>query len=158
MGVVPNEPGPAAGRPVSRDPNGEVLVFIYGSHLRGETNHALIGHARFLAEVRTSRAYELVDMGGFPALVNGTDRSTVVGEVYGVDPSTLLMMDEQEDHPVFYRRQRIEIDLTGEATGVLQGREVVAYVLPEKKAANYPRIASGDWRLRASAGPSSAAS
>lgn len=86
----------------------------------------------------TEPRYQLVDLGGYPGLVDG-GRTQVHGEVYSVDDATLSRLDDLEGHPGYYERQRLRL---------ADGREVQAYVLPAAEAVGCPRIASGDWRRR----------
>lgn len=111
-------------------------VFVYGTLLFGEPNHALLARARFLTPARTAPAFELWDLGEYPALVHGGSQA-VVGEVYEVDAATLDVLDDFEEHPSFYRRTRIL--LSG-------GTSAEAYLLRAEQVRNCPRIASGDWR------------
>lgn len=113
-------------------------LFVYGTLLRGEPNHALIADAPFLGPARTPPRYELVDLGAFPALVpcGGT---AVQGELYGLTPAELAAVDELEGHPVYYRRIQIS---------TAEGRPVETYVLPAERARGLPRIPSGSWRDR----------
>jgi len=118
---------------------GEVLVFVYGSLLSGQTHHALLGRARLVGEAHTLPEYELVDFGEFPALVPG-GATRVFGEVYAVDGMTLATLDELEDHPAYYRRTPVTLE---------DGAEVQVYLMSAWQAAGFPRLAAGDWRRRA---------
>jgi gamma-glutamylaminecyclotransferase len=112
-----------------------IRLFVYGTLRRGEVAHGELRGARLLAATKTIAAYELVDLGEYPALVErGTDH--VVGEVYEVDPDLLRTLDAYEDVPELYERKPVRL-IDGEAEG---------YVLPSSRALNAPRIPSGDWR------------
>lgn len=117
---------------------GGTPVFVYGTLLRGEANHHVIAPARFLREAVTRPAYELADLGSYPALVAG-GATAVRGEVYAVDPRTLRALDALEEHPDLYRRAPVTL---------ADGARVQSYLLTRVRAAGYPRIASGDWRQR----------
>jgi gamma-glutamylaminecyclotransferase len=65
-------------------------------------------------------------------------RAEVVGEVYEVDAETLAQVDELEEHPHFFRRERVRLEGEGEVFG---------YVVTSETARGRPRIPSGDWRL-----------
>lgn len=112
------------------------LVFVYGTLLRGESNHGLLSRARFLGDGVTTPDYRLLDMGGFPALVQPGE-CAVHGEVYAVDDCSLALLDELEDHPSYYRRTTIRL---------ADGREVQSYLLPAPLAFGNATIESGDWR------------
>lgn len=122
-----------------KDARPHEVVFVYGTLLSGEPNHAVLGHAPCLGCARTSARYTLVDMGDYPALVDG-GASSIVGELYDLDSATLEMVDEYEDAPSFYRRSEVVLE---------DGRSVLAYLLPPKLALGSPPIPSGDWRAYA---------
>lgn len=128
------------------DPQREILVFVYGTLMRGEHNHGLLFGSRFVSTSFTQPEFELVNLGDFPALIpaEGEDAGfAICGEVYAVDKMILEILDEVEDHPRFYRRVPVEL-----ADGLL----VQAYILSQHQAAFYPRIESGDWRQHHQAG------
>lgn len=120
---------------------GELLVFVYGTSLRGELHHELLFGASYVGEARTSACFDLVDLGGFPALIEGGS-TPVDGEVYSIDPTGVRLLDEAEDHPEYFRRTVITLE---------DGREVFTYVLPERQGRPYPCIPGGSWRTRAGA-------
>lgn len=117
----------------------ESVVFVYGSLLRGESNHFRLACSRFLGEASTVPLFDLFDMGGFPAIVEGGTLS-VRGEVYAVNRDTLCLLDELEEHPVYYRRTQVALE---------DGSDAMAYVLPRQKARRCRSIVSGNWRERA---------
>lgn len=117
-------------------------IFVYGTLLRGERYHDVLGGAPLVSEGRTAPGFRLVDLGEYPALVRGGE-GAVVGEVYDVDDATLAALDQLEDHPRLY--QRTPIVLAGD------GAAVEAYLLGAERAAGLPVIASGSWRARAAA-------
>jgi gamma-glutamylaminecyclotransferase len=115
-----------------------VILFVYGSLLRGEASHAMLEGARFVAEARTAPRYTLVDLGPYPALLDGGG-TAVLGELYEVGEALLGALDELEGHPDFYGRTAIEIEGGGIAD---------AYVMTAERAGDRPRVASGNWRAR----------
>jgi gamma-glutamylcyclotransferase (GGCT)/AIG2-like uncharacterized protein YtfP len=114
-------------------------IFVYGSLLRGESNHERLAGARFLGEARSAPSFSLVDLGAYPGLVRGGGR-VVHGEVYVVPPALLVKLDAFEGHPRLYRRRRILLE---------DGRWVEAYLLAKAPPAPV-HIESGRWRDRAS--------
>jgi len=120
---------------------GELLVFVYGTSLRGESHHELLCGASYVGTARTEACFDLVDLGGFPALIEG-GRTPVDGEVYSIDSTGVRLLDEAEDHPEYFRRTVIALE---------DGREVFTYVLPERQGRPYPCIPGGSWRSRAGA-------
>ena len=121
-----------------------MLLFVYGTLRRGEDNHAQLGRAAYRGEARTRPCYELVDMGGYPALLEaGAD--AVRGELYEVPESLVPHLDAFEEVPMLYERKRI----------ALADAQVLGYVMRREVAGSAPRIPSGDWCARAAdhAGP-----
>ncbi|MEK7470263.1 MAG: gamma-glutamylcyclotransferase family protein [Planctomycetota bacterium] len=114
------------------------LVFVYGTLLRGERNHALLAGATFAGEGRTIPAFELADLGPYPTLVAG-GRVAVEGEVWEIDGATLARLDELEEVPTLFQRKRIPLE---------DGRVVEAYLMPSEATAGAKRIAGGDWKKR----------
>ncbi len=113
-------------------------IFVYGTLLRGESNHRFLARASFVAEARSEPWFELVDLGHFPALIAG-GQTAVHGELYRVDDETLSRLDRLEGHPHFYTRTNIAL-----ADGV----HAQTYLLPAHQAAGARRITSGSWRTR----------
>lgn len=115
-----------------------VLLFVYGSLLRGQLNHFWMERARYLGEARTEPCFELLDLGPFPALMDGGS-TAVHGELYEVDAQLLARLDVFEDVPAMYRRDVVQ--LQGQAPAQ-------AYVLQPDHVHGRPRVPSGDWRKR----------
>ncbi|WP_437745183.1 gamma-glutamylcyclotransferase family protein [Sorangium sp. So ce302] len=113
-------------------------LFVYGTLMRGERAHALLGRARCLGPARTAPSFELADLGAYPALVRGGSVA-VLGELYEPDPEALPSLDLYEDCPDLFNREPIELD---------GGALCEAYLMPAGQALGSPRIASGDWRTR----------
>lgn len=116
----------------------ETVVFVYGTLRQGECNHGLLGHRVPLRLVRTLWAWELVDLGTYPALLPG-GTTAVLGEVYEVDDDTLAELDALEGHQDYYQRQLIALD---------DGTAAHAYVMRREQVSDPTRIASGDWLTR----------
>jgi gamma-glutamylaminecyclotransferase len=112
------------------------IVFVYGSLLGGEGNHHVMRGGRLLGPAATLASYRLVDLGSYPALVEGGSVA-VVGELYEVSDAHLGALDRFEGHPSFYVRAAIELSAGGQAE---------AYLLPASRARGASEIASGDWR------------
>ena len=111
-------------------------VFVYGSLQRGEANHRMMNGARFLARVRTTAAFELFDLGAFPAM--STKGSTAIeGELYEVDADLLGRLDVFEGCPRLYQREVVALD---------DGTSADGYVMPRQRVGQAPRIAHGCWR------------
>ena len=115
--------------------NPMVRVFVYGTLRTGEPNHDLLDGQVLVRCARTGPAYELVDLGPFPAMLKG-GRTSVLGEVYQIDRFALAALDRLEGHPRLYRRQPIRLE---------DGDEVLAYLFRRERVRGRPRIHSGDW-------------
>lgn len=113
-----------------------VLLFVYGTLMRGESAHGLLGAtARFVAEAQTEPRYTLLDMGEYPALMEG-GTTAVRGELYEVDGEQLAALDRYEDVPEIYERRVLT---AGDS-------KALAYVLHPQLASGASVIASGAWR------------
>jgi len=114
------------------------LLFVYGTLMRGEGAHGMLGpSARFIGAARTQPCFTLLDMGEYPALVEG-GATAVVGELYEIDASLLPDLDRYEDVPDMYARRLLQV---GE-------HQALTYVLHPELASGLRVIASGSWRDR----------
>ncbi len=113
-------------------------LFVYGSLLSGERHAARLGGSRLVGEARTEARYTLVDLGAYPALLEG-GTTPVSGEVYEVDGAALAALDEFEGHPDEYRRTPVRL---------LGGDVADAYVLPREQARHGRVVPGGNWRAR----------
>ena len=112
-----------------------MLLFVYGTLRLGESNHRHLAGGLFRAVASTTAAYELVDMGGYPALLEGGN-TAVQGELYEVDAGHLTLLDAFEDVPLLYDRKTVSV---GDV-------EAETYIMRPEVAGDAPRIPSGDWR------------
>jgi gamma-glutamylcyclotransferase (GGCT)/AIG2-like uncharacterized protein YtfP len=119
-----------------------MLLFVYGTLRRGGSNHGELRDARFAGVAQTQPRYELVDLGGYPALIEG-GQCSVSGELYEVDAALLCELDRFEEVPVLYERKRIALEpRTGQPRFTAHAE---AYVMERDRAQTAPPIASGDW-------------
>jgi gamma-glutamylaminecyclotransferase len=118
---------------LSRSPR-PIDLFVYGTLLRGQSNHHYLENSKFLGEDAIANAC-LIDLGEYPMLIPGTDR--VEGEVYQIDAVTLASLDELEECPIVYYRELVTL-LSDRATFVYWGRSLYA--------AGHPIITGGSWR------------
>jgi len=110
-------------------------IFVYGTLMQGQGNHRLLIRARYAGPARTEPAFDLIDMGAFPAMLAG-GLTAVAGELYDVDAGTLEALDRLEGHPSFYERRRIR----------LANREQAEAYIYSQRRPGCPLITSGDWR------------
>ena len=83
-------------------------VFVYGTLKSGFGNHSLLSNATFLGTHNTDRAFKMLNLGSFPALIESTKCGySIYGEVYEVDQDTLRSLDMLEGYPGFYNRKVI---------------------------------------------------
>jgi gamma-glutamylcyclotransferase (GGCT)/AIG2-like uncharacterized protein YtfP len=120
-----------------------MVIFVYGTLRRGQSNHAELGHARFLREVATAPRYELVDLGEYPALLEGGS-TAVQGELYEIDEELLAHLDEFEGVPALYQRKSIALQ-------DVQSARAEGYVMRRRSAGRAPRLRHGDWTAHDSA-------
>jgi gamma-glutamylcyclotransferase (GGCT)/AIG2-like uncharacterized protein YtfP len=113
-------------------------LFVYGTLMQGEHHHETLADAQFLGLVETLPLYDLVQIDYYPALLPGGS-AKVRGELYRVDDATLQRLDELEEVPTYYMRERIEL---------ADGRSAFAYLMPRARALNAVPIESGYFRLR----------
>lgn len=114
-------------------------VFVYGTLLRGLSNHHWLAGARFVAEDVTAEGLALVDLGDYPAVLEAPG-TPVAGEVFEVDDVGLARLDALEARPVLYDRRPVELR---------SGTEALIYTLcgePEDHGMRGTLIPDGDYR------------
>ncbi|XP_050423493.1 gamma-glutamylaminecyclotransferase-like isoform X2 [Adelges cooleyi] len=97
-------------------------VFVYGTLKRNQPNHDVLndgknGKATFLAEANTIQKYPLVISTKYniPFLLHKASTGHLInGEIYNVDTKMLAFLDEFENHPNFYVRQKTCVKLTND--------------------------------------------
>lgn len=118
-----------------------LVLFVYGTLMRGDDNHERLGEARPLGPARTSGRYGLVHCGAYPAMVDrsaDTDEDHGVwGELYEIAARHLPALDEYEGHPELFVRSTITL---------ASGAAATAYMMREDLARGFPAIASGRWK------------
>jgi gamma-glutamylaminecyclotransferase len=119
-------------------------VFIYGSLLPGCHNHHVVASADFLFAARTKPEFDLIDLGEYPALVEG-GKTAVIGSVYEVGAELLQILDEFEGHPELYQRVSLRLP---------DNMQVQTYLFARSRLWAQTRVVSGDWRTYVQARPS----
>lgn len=112
---------------LERKLEGQIPVFVYGTLRQGFSNHGLLKDLPYLG--RGVSAIEKFEMrephhGGFPLLFENGQRTNsanvmsgkVHGEVYVVDPLTLLELDRLEGNGYMYARSKQWITLRDQHT------------------------------------------
>ena len=115
-----------------------ILLFAYGSLREGERDHAELAEAECLGLVATPPRYRLVDLGVYPALVEGGELS-VTGELYCVDRELRRRLDVLKECPILFQRHSIEL---------LDGRHAGAYLMRDDQVRGRRRLHIGDWKER----------
>ena len=112
-------------------------LFVYGTLMRGERAHNLLGTSPFISDAITLPEFTLVNLGSYPGLRAGGE-TAVVGEIYEVSHSTLRELDDYEEVPEVYLR----------ISRTLAGAETMLYIVRPEVEPNAPIIFNGDWRKR----------
>ncbi len=112
-----------------------ITVFVYGTLMRGQPSHHLLGDAQFLGRGQTARGYDLLAIAWYPGLVRGT--GVVRGELYSISKAFVAELDRYEGHPDHFTRTQLELS-TGES--------VTAYVFNAVRGEVYRSIPDGCWR------------
>jgi|TARA_R100000935_G_scaffold8691_1_gene18111 gamma-glutamylaminecyclotransferase len=110
-------------------------VFVYGTLLAGESNHAWLKGASCLGRWTTPPRFTLIDLGPYPVLSAG-GRTAVTGEVYRISRLILQRLDVLEGYPADYQRRLIDTPW---------GR---AWVYLRASAPAGRPLHHGDWRRR----------
>jgi gamma-glutamylcyclotransferase (GGCT)/AIG2-like uncharacterized protein YtfP len=113
-------------------------LFIYGTLLPGERDHALLGSAESLGPVATEPLYQLVELNVYAALIPD-GKVSVHGELYAVSLETRRKIDVARQVPILF--QRTVLRLT-------DGSEVETYAMDPDQVRGKRRLAHGDWRKR----------
>jgi len=98
------------------------LIFVYGTLMRGRSNHSVIAGSRFLGPARAKGLALYQVSKSFPGAVreNGGE---VIGEVYEVGKNKLRDLDLFEGEGYLYRREKVKVLLKNE-----NGKEIEAWV------------------------------
>lgn len=86
-----------------------MLLFVYGTLKRGERNHRLLADQRFVGPATVPAGYRLFDLGSHPGLVPHPDGGPVRGEVFEVSECCMGELDEFEEVPTLFTRERVEL-------------------------------------------------
>ena len=118
-------------------------VFVYGTLKRGFRNHRFLEKSRFLGEAYTVAAYRMLD-GRFPVLRDsGSDQMPVSGEVYEIDASTLIALDDLESVASrMYDRVETDVVLSAQSSRAFiyigcgdywDKKETVSYLVTDRR-------------------------
>ncbi|XP_053207397.1 gamma-glutamylaminecyclotransferase C-like [Panonychus citri] len=118
------------------------LVFVYGTLKKGEPNHHVLyngkhGFAQFVSKGLTVNPYPLIIYSRYniPFLLDKPGMGKrVYGEIYAVDDSVLADLDDLEDHPDFYQRKQIDIELISNNGESNEPIKIWTYLFPKFKS------------------------
>lgn len=116
-------------------------VFVYGTLMRGEANHRVLGTCAELGYKGQARVLgaQLFDLGPYPAAVLTHDTTDeIYGELYSVTPETLRRLDRLEGVPDLYQRVKVQAS----------GHTAYMYVMLDCLPRRAQKLHLGDWRLR----------
>jgi len=87
----------------------EHMIFVYGTLRSGHSNHHLLKDANSYGVGNTAKNYSMYLISGYPYITSFEPRYPIVGELYGIDGSTLSVLDKMEGHPRHYERSEITV-------------------------------------------------
>ncbi|MET0791223.1 MAG: gamma-glutamylcyclotransferase family protein [Polyangiaceae bacterium] len=119
-------------------PTAPCRLFIYGTLLPGERDHALLGSAESLGPVATAPLYQLVELNVYAALIPD-GKVAVQGQLYAADLETRRRIDVARQVPILFQRTLVSL---------ADGTEVETYSMHPDQVRGKRRIAHGDWRKR----------
>jgi len=82
-------------------------LFVYGTLMRGESRHRYLACQTFVADACSCPDYRLYDAGDYPALVEQSGGTSIVGELWLVSDTALRALDDVEgiDEGLYARRR-----------------------------------------------------
>ena len=89
-------------------------VFVYGTLKRGFRNHHLLHDSEYLGKATTAQRYTMTVADGTPFVNRDAKLTPIHGEVYRVTAATFDKLDELEEHPVWYKREEVDVRLQQE--------------------------------------------
>jgi len=113
-------------------------VFVYGTLRKGLENHSQLENAKFLGLAKTKEKYKLT-ASSIPFVSKSEKISHIIGEVYEVDDRLLEKLDIFEDHPDWYKREKIKVILEN-------GKEIDAWIYFNEITEEKELIQSGDYK------------
>ncbi|RLJ74391.1 gamma-L-glutamyl-butirosin B gamma-L-glutamyl cyclotransferase [Salisediminibacterium halotolerans] len=122
--------------------NQHILVFVYGTLLKGEPNHGYLTEAACLEEHCCTNG-RLVDTGeGYPALIKD-DYAAVKGELYAVTDSQLKNINRLEG---YFGENRANLYERKTLNVYSDSQTYSAFVYLFENPGNLPYITENDWR------------
>ena len=85
-------------------------VFVYGTLMKGETNHDFLQNATFLDKT-VIEGYDMYKVGWYPAIIDG--EGLAIGEVYSVPVEDMPSIDSLEGEGSLYEKRCVRITVNG---------------------------------------------
>lgn len=114
------------------------MYAVYGTLRKGNGNHYLIEKSEYLGTMKTPPIFTLMDIGPFPAVVNGS--SKVVVEVYKIDKETEQTLFRLEGYNPNGQNNLYEV-----CTFECELGWVNIFIMKPYQVRSYKEIKSGDW-------------
>ncbi|OCC14790.1 hypothetical protein DBT_1850 [Dissulfuribacter thermophilus] len=86
----------------------EDYLFVYGTLKKGFVNHSYLRGAKFVGKAYTKSKYALY-VGEYPFVVKNQPLSNIFGELYEINEAILSHVDELEEHPDLYCREKVPV-------------------------------------------------
>lgn len=124
----------AASLPIKTD----VLLFAYGSLMKGERQHGELAEGTCLGMARTRDRFRLVDLGLYPAMIDSPDMQ-IDGELYTIPRKLLIRLDGVKELGRLFHRVTIALE---------SGEEAETYMMHEAQVRGRRRLRVPNWRAR----------
>src|SRR5450755_4570209 len=113
QGTPPSEDDAARARFRSRiravtTPRRPCRLFMYGTLMAGERDHALLAGAELLGLAVTEPLFQLIDLGVYAALIPD-GKVAVHGELYAASLETRRQIDVQRQVPILFQRSTVRL-------------------------------------------------
>lgn len=115
-----------------------LLLFAYGSLMKGERHHQELSEATCLGMVRTRESFRLVDLGLYPAMIDSPDMQ-IEGELYSIPRKLLIRLDGVKELGRLFHRRTITLET---------GAEAETYLMNEGQVRGRRRLRVPSWRDR----------
>lgn len=116
----------------------DLLLFAYGSFMKGEQHHEELAEATCLGPVRTRERYRLVDLGLYPTMIDSPDLQ-IEGELYCIPRKLIIRLDGVKELGRLFHRRTITLE---------SGAEAEAYLMNEGQVRGRRRLRVPNWRDR----------
>jgi len=111
-----------------------ILMFVYGTLKKGFGNHFFLENCKYVGEAKL-HGHAIYHLGHFPGVLPSfSDRDAVIGEVYEVDPTSLVNIDRLEGNGFLYIRKDVEVELADK-------KQIVQTYI-------YNKIVNSEWQIK----------